>query len=174
VRVLGFALPLLLFATTPSAQDTSSQDLDVRLMPGIGVAGLVAPDLAGGFSAGLSLQISRFLLIGEGLGAAGSGLLTLFAGGAGGLFIGDAQNVPYALVGAGFLAGGNSDNRSHNAVVLSAEFGAAFLRSPQRREQIWLGARVFLPLFDTQTSGSSVYGGVPGLPVLSINLRLWI
>ncbi len=152
-------------------QDTPSKGWGVRVMPGIGATGLVSL-LGPGLSAGLALQVSRFLLLGEAMAGGGSGLLTLFAGGAAGLYIGDANNVPYALAGMGQIYVGNGDNRGHSAVVLSGEFGGAFLRSPQRRGQIWLGARVFVPLFDTLATGG-VYG-VPGIPVLSINLRFWL
>jgi len=173
-RVLVGAVSLLstLAAAQGQAQDTS-EGLDVRVMPGFSVMGLVSP-LSVGISAGLALQVSRFLLLGEALAGTGSGLITLFAGGAAGLYIGDGRNVPYALAGLGIIDVGNGDNRGHSAVVLSGEFGGAFLRSRERRGQIWLGARVFIPLADTLTTGSGVYGGVPSIPVLSINLRFWL
>ena len=155
------------------AQDTPSEDLDVRLMPGIGGTGLLSP-LSVGISAGLALQVSWFLLHGEALAAGGWGLHNLFAGGAAGLYIGDGRNVPYALAGMGIIDVGNGDNRGHSAVVLSGEFGGAFLRSRERRGQIWLGARVFIPLADTLATGATAYGGVPSIPVLSINLRFWL
>ena len=143
-------------------------------MPGVGGAGLVSSAFAGGVSAGLALQISRYLLLGEGLAGGESGYFTLFAGGASGLLLGDAENVPYALVGAGILYRGNGDNRGHSAVVLTAEVGAALWRSHQRRGQIWFGARAFVPLADTLATGDTVYGGVPRLPFLSVNLRFWL
>jgi len=154
-------------------QDPSSKDWGVQVMPGIGVTGLISP-LSIGISAALALQVSRFLLLGEALAAGTYGLHALFAGGAAGLYIGDGRNVPYALAGLGIIDVGNGDNRGHSAVVLSGEFGGAFLRSHERRGQIWLGARVFIPLADTLNTGSSVYGGVPSIPVLSINLRFWL
>ena len=171
-----FALPLLFFVTTAGAQEqgTHSHGLDVRLMPGVGGAGLVSPPLAWGVSAGLALQISRFLLLGEGLLGGERGYLTLFVGGAGGLLFGDAENIPYALIGSGILARGNGDNRGHSAVALTAEVGAALWRSRQRPGQIWFGVRGFVPLADTSASGDIVYGGVPRVPFLSINLRFWL
>ena len=176
-RVLAGAVSLLSVlaaaqGATPRAQDTPSEGLDVRLMPGIGATAFVS-SLGVGFSAGLALQVSRFLVLGEALAGGGSGLFTLFAGGAAGLYIGDGRNVPYALAGMGIIDVGNGDNRGHDAVVLSGEFGGAFLRSRERRGQIWLGARVFIPLADTLATGAA-YGGVPSIPVFWINLRFWL
>ena len=160
-------------AGSGQAQDTPPEGLDVRLMPGIGGMVFLSP-LGAAFSAGLALQVSRFLLLGEVLGGGASGLLTLFAGGAAGLYIGDGRNVPYALAGLGIITVGNGDDRGHSAVVFSGEFGGAFFRSRERRGQIWLGARVFVPLATTLATGETVYGGVPSIPVLSINLRFWL
>src|SRR5262245_3099864 len=157
---------------TGQEQGTPSKSWDVRVMPGIGST-LFSP-LGLGLSAGLALEVSRFLLLGEALAGGGSGLFTLFAGGASGLYRGHGNNVPYALAGMGIVATGNGDDRGHSAVVLSGEFGGAFLRSRERPGQIWLGARVFVPLFDTLASGASWYGGVPSIPILSINLRCWL
>jgi len=171
-RALVGAVSLLstLAAAQGQEQDTPSKGWGVQLMPGIGVTGLVSP-LSVRISADLALQVSRFLLLGEALAAGTYGLHTLFAGGAAGLYIGDGRNVPYALAGLGIIDVGNGDNRGHSAVVLTGEFGGAFFRSHERRGQIWLGARVFIPLGDTLATGDTAYGGVPSLPVLSINLR---
>ena len=159
-------------AGSGQAEDTSPEGLDVRLMPGIGGMVLSLSPLGAAFSAGLALEVSSFLLLGE-VGAGASGLLTLFAGGAAGLYIGDARNVPYALAGLGIIDVGNGDNRGHSAVVLTGEFGGAFFHSHERRGRIWLGARVFIPLANTLATGEA-YGGVPSIPVLSINLRFWL
>ena len=171
-RALVGAVSLLstLAAAQGQPQDTPSKGWGVQVMPGIGASVLGSP-LGAVLSAGLSLQVSRFLLLGEAFAGGAGGLFTLFAGGAAGLYMGDARNVPYALAGLGIIDVGNGDNRGHSAVVLSGEFGGAFLRSQERRGQIWLGARVFIPLADTLATGSSVYGGVPSIAVLSINLR---
>src|SRR5262249_61185982 len=118
---------------TGQEQGTPSKSWDVRVMPGIGPT-LFSP-LGIGLSAGLALEVSRFLLLGEALAGGGAGLFTLFAGGASGLYIGDANNVPYALVGMGIDATVNGDDSGQVAVVFGGVFCGAFIHSHERRQQ---------------------------------------
>jgi hypothetical protein len=109
---------------------------------------LVSPTFGVGGSAGLALQVSRFLLLGEGLigfDNSSSGYFDLFFGGAGGLIFVDVKHAPYAVAGLGWLGRGNGDNRGHEVIALTLQGGAALWRS-RRPGQVWIGARVFVPL----------------------------
>jgi hypothetical protein len=164
---------LLLFAFVPMARADDGKSLanvegaaDVTpggiIYAGLGASAIGAQSPGLGFSMELSVEVQRFLFNAEFLGGNGvNSYGTAFLGGSIGMTLSGANNAPYLLGGAGYLARGLiglPDNPSagpeREYVVVSVEGGYVIGRS-RRFGQVWLGLHGLVPVATTRAIGSA-------------------
>jgi hypothetical protein len=142
---------------------------------GLGASAIGALSPGAALSLELSVEVRRFLFNAEAL--AGNGVNaygTLFLGGSIGTTLSGANDAPYLLAGAGYLARGKiglPDNPQtgpeREYAVLTFEGGYAIGRS-RRFGQVWLGLRALLPIATTHTSRN---GSTPDFPFALFTAR---